>query len=30
MEFYAAINKNELSVYADMKSFPRPPGYFNK
>lgn len=29
MEFYAAIKKSETPVYADMKSSPRPPGYFN-
>lgn len=29
MEFYAAIEKNDMSAY-DMKSSPRPPGYFNK
>lgn len=29
MEFYAAIKKSEIPVYADMKNAPRPPGYFN-
>ena len=30
MEFYTAIKKNEVSVYADVKISPRPAEYFNK
>lgn len=30
MAFYAAIKKNEIFVYADVKNSPRPQGYFNK
>lgn len=30
MEIYETIKKNEISVPADMKSYPTSPEYFNK